>query len=128
MKIGDRAPDFSLPATGERTVTRADARLIYVFPAAFTPAAALDLSTLERRARDRSPIGVSVDSVWACQIFSASLGGLSFPLASDLKREWLGACGLVNDDGTARRAWIELKDDGTVSAFRTLGPDEPLPL
>jgi peroxiredoxin (alkyl hydroperoxide reductase subunit C) len=133
--VGKPAPDFSLPATGRDAVTLKDGehgRLLYVFPAAFTPAAALDLSTLELRAkeiRDRGfeIIGLSVDSVWANQIFSASLGGLSFPLAADLTRKTLEAYGLLNEDGTAVRALVVTNPDGTVKSFRTLKPDEPLP-
>lgn len=136
LEPGKSAPDFSLPATGEVTVTLKDGargRLIYVFPAAFTPAAALDLATLESRAdelrgRGLEPLGLSVDSVWANQIFSASLGGLSFPLAADLTRETLRAFGLMKEDGTAKRALVVTAPDGTVKSFRTLAPEEPLPL
>lgn len=136
LKVGKPAPDFSLPATGETTVTLKDGehgRLIYVFPAAFTLAAALDLATLERRAKEITArglaiIAISVDSVSANAIFSASLGGLSFPLACDLKRDTLKAFGLLKEDGTAERAIAVTAPDGKVTLFRRLKPDEALPL
>jgi peroxiredoxin len=57
----------------------------------------------------------SVDSPYALAVFQASLGGLPFPLGSDLGRQVSRAYGVLMDPpGIARRSMFVIDGDGVV--------------
>ncbi|HUY27829.1 MAG TPA: peroxiredoxin [Candidatus Binataceae bacterium] len=103
LRVGDRAPEFALPAHDGRTIALAELRgrkiLLWFFPAASTPGC----TTEGRGFRDHQSyydeneiqfLGVSFDTVEANAAFARS-NGFKFPLLSDLTRETAlayGAC------------------------------------
>jgi peroxiredoxin Q/BCP len=91
LSIGDAAPDFSLPATGGRTVSLAGLKgkpfVLYFYPRADTPGCTKEAcafqSGLPAFARlGVTVIGVSKDPIKALEKFAAKYQ-LEFPLASD---------------------------------------------
>lgn len=92
VRVGDRAPDFSLPDDSGAPVALADLRgkrpvLLAFYPKAFTPGCTTELSELRDQAamfegRGVQVFGVSVDGVAALREFRAQLR-LPFPLLSD---------------------------------------------
>lgn len=75
-------------------------------------------------------LGVSVDSVPCNEAWSASLGGVAYPLASDFwpHGEVAKKYGVLRDDGRSERALILIDPQGQVDHIRVYPPEElPLP-
>ena len=102
---GGPAPDFTLPATGGRTVSLATMRgrpfVLYFYPKADTPGCTKEAQAFQEALGEMSGMGLDVvglskDTVKAQDKFAEKYG-LTFPLASD-------------PDGTvveAYGAWVE---------------------
>ncbi len=137
---GDKAPDFSLPATGGRTVSLASLKgkpfVLYFYPRADTPgctkeACAFQDGLPEFSKLDVTVIGVSKDSMKALEKFAEKYS-LQFPLASDPEAEVINAYGawqeksmygkkymgierstvLVNAKGKVAKLWPKVKVAG----------------
>lgn len=92
-KVGDLAPDFTLPTHNEGNLNLAWYRgrknvLLAFFPAAWTPVCAShvpnyqqDMAAFDRL--DCQVLGISVDPLPTLMAWAKTLGGLSFPLMSD---------------------------------------------
>jgi peroxiredoxin Q/BCP len=105
LKVGDRAPEFTLPAHDGRIISSADLRgrklLLWFYPAASTPGC-----TVEGRGfRDHQSyydenqiqiLGVSFDSTEANAAFARN-NGFNYPLLSDTARETALAYGACSD-------------------------------
>ncbi len=105
LSEGQNAPDFTLPATGEREVSLAGLRgksfVLYFYPRADTPgctkeACGFQEALADFKGSDVTIIGVSKDSMKALEKFAAKYG-LEFPLASDPEVKTIDAYG----------AWVE---------------------
>jgi peroxiredoxin Q/BCP len=88
---GDSAPEFSMPATGGRTVSSADyagkAFVLYFYPKADTPGCTKEACAFQDSLPDFGSaglevIGVSPDKIKPIERFAAKYN-LTFPLASD---------------------------------------------
>ncbi len=137
---GDKAPDFSLPATGGRTVSLASLKgkpfVLYFYPRADTPgctkeACAFQDGLPEFSKLDVTVIGVSKDSMKALEKFAEKYS-LQFPLASDPEAEVINVYGawqeksmygkkymgierstvLVNAKGKVAKLWPKVKVAG----------------
>lgn len=131
LKVGDRAPEFSLPAHDGRMISSADLRgrkiLLWFYPAASTPGC-----TVEGRGfRDHQSyydenenqiLGVSFDTTEANAAFAHN-NEFGFPLLSDTARETAlayGACAdrkapapervsfLIDEDGRIARVYDQV--------------------
>ena len=102
---GEAAPDFSLPATGGRTVSLAGFKgkpfILYFYPKADTPGCTKEACAFQEASPKLEEVGldvvgVSPDKIKPIEKFAAKYG-LTFPLASD------------EDHAVAERygAWVE---------------------
>ncbi len=71
-------------------------------------------------------VGVSVDSVPCNEAWAKSLGGLTYPLASDFwpHGAMLKRYGVLRDDGMADRAVLVVGADGTLEFVNVYGAEE----
>lgn len=95
LKVGDPAPDFKLPCTtGEKSGEfqlsgyRGKNVVLAFYPFDFTPVCATEMPAFEAElgkfaGANAQVVGISTDSVPCHAAFQKSLGGLSYPLASD---------------------------------------------
>ena len=88
---GEPAPDFTLPASGGRTVSLGDMKgkpfILYFYPKADTPGCTKEAQAFQEALGEMSGLGLDViglskDTVKAQDKFAEKYG-LSFPLASD---------------------------------------------
>ena len=107
-KIGDAAPDFTLPSTvGDITLSEVstDSQIVLAFYIEDrTPGCARMLSALQGeyatiRELDAEVIAISADPLDSHAAFSESLGGCPFPLASDIDLKVAASYGAIADDG-----------------------------
>ena len=95
LSVGDVAPDFKVSQTtgeaqGEFQLSAQKGKNVVVvfYPADFTPVCTNELAVIQQNlakfsAAGAEVVGLSTDTVFSHQGFQKSLGGLSFPLATD---------------------------------------------
>jgi peroxiredoxin len=139
LKLGDMAPDFTLPATTGDKVTLSSFRgkqtvVLAFFPAAFTGGCTKEMQTYQLgidkfKGTDAAVFGVSEDNTPSQKEFATKLG-LAFPLLSDFATrkvaEEYGV--LIPEYGVANRVTFVVDKEGRISyieagkdAIATLG-------
>lgn len=120
--VGDRAPDFTLPGTGDRTYSLADflgSPIVLVFyPGDDTPVCTKQLNAynegLEQfRELDAQVVGISAQSVDSHVAF-AGKHGFDFPLLADTAKAVASAYGTLGPLGFPRRSVFIIDRDGIV--------------
>ncbi|MBV9735947.1 MAG: thioredoxin-dependent thiol peroxidase [Acidisphaera sp.] len=139
VQEGDQAPDFSMAASGGRTVSRAGMQgrpfVLYFYPKADTPGCTKQACAFQEALTELGTIGVEVigvskDKMPAIERF-ADKYGLKFPLASDQSgvaeafgtwveksmygRTYLGmerATFLIDRNGRVAHVWPKVKVPG----------------
>jgi peroxiredoxin Q/BCP len=114
LKIGDAAPDFTLPTNGGGTLSLSDYRgekvVLYFYPQDNTPTCtlqAIDFSgkAAEFKSAGAVVIGVSPDSAKSHDKFCAK-HDLSIPLVSDENHEAVNAYGVWREKKTFGRTYM----------------------
>jgi len=124
-RVGEPAPDFTLPSTGGSDVKLSGFRgaksvLLAFFPLAFTSVCTAELCDfnvdLEKFAgADSVILPISVDSVPTLKEFKSKLG-IGLDLLSDFKRDVCRAYGtLMEDKFYSRRAYFLIDRSGRVA-------------
>ena len=124
LKAGDRAPDFSAPATNGKTVQLSDFKgkwlVLYFFPKAFTPGCTAQACSLRDgmaslKGTDAVVLGVSLDELDIARKFKAE-NNLPFELLSDTKKDIAKAYGVLGimELFAIRRTFI-IAPDGTIA-------------
>jgi peroxiredoxin len=129
IRVGERAPEFSLPDTGRRAVKLSELRgrnvVLAFYPGAFTKVCQKEmcafrdmLASLERL--NAQVVGISVDSPWANAAFAAA-NRIEFLLLSDHTRAVSRQYGGVHEDfvglsgySVAKRAVFVVDREGIV--------------
>lgn len=124
LQVGDVAPDFELPASGNRTVKLSDFRgkknvLLAFYPFAFSPVCSLQLPGLQQSLNEfqnlnTEVLGISVDSKHSSTAFAEHLH-LDFPLISDFNKEATAAYGVLREGGFAERALFVIDKNGKIA-------------
>ncbi len=123
-RVGDPAPDFTLPSTAGADVTlswlRGESNVVLAFfPLAFTSVCTAELCDFTQDFSqfedvDAKVFGVSVDSVPALKAFQAK-HDIGIDLLSDFKREVCRSYGtLMEDTFFSRRAYVVIDKAGIV--------------
>ena len=130
LQVGDVAPDFELPASGNRTVRLSGFRgkknvLLAFYPFAFSPVCSLQLPGLQQNLREfqdlnTEVLGISVDSKHSSAAFAEHLH-LDFPLLSDFNKDVTSSYGVLREGGFAERALFVIDKDGIVR-HKHIGP------
>ncbi len=124
LQVGEIAPDFELPASGNRTVKLSDFHgrknvLLAFYPFAFSPVCSLQLPGLQEnlskfQALDTEVLGISVDSKHSSAAFAEHLR-LDFPLLSDFNKTVTTAYGVLREGGFAERALFVINKAGQIA-------------
>ncbi len=124
LQVGDVAPSFELPASGNRIVKLDEYRgkknvLLAFYPFAFSPVCSLQLPGLQQslgefQQLNTEVLGISVDSKHSSAAFAEHLH-LEFPLLSDFNKEVTAAYGVLRDGGFAERALFVIDREGKIA-------------
>jgi thioredoxin-dependent peroxiredoxin len=122
IDVGDRAPDFELSGTGDRTYRLGDFRgrwlVLAFYPGDFTPVCTRQFCSY-RDAADRldeldaEVIGISPQSLDSHERFRAKYG-LTVPLLADHDRAMIRAYGVLGPGGLVRRSIFIVDPQGIV--------------
>lgn len=128
LKVGDKAPDFSLQGSDGKTHKLSDslgkeAVVIAWFPKAFTGGCTKECQSLKAngeaiRKYQAAYYAASVDDSELNKKFAESLGA-DFPILSDPTKATAKAYGVLNDKGMATRWTHFIAKDGTIAAIDT---------
>lgn len=122
LGVGDAAPDFELPGTGDRTYTLAEFRgrpvVLVFYPGDDTPVCTKQLNSYNDDLSqfddlDAQVIGISAQDVDSHESFS-SKHGFNFPLLADTDKTIAGEYGTLGPIGFPRRSVFIIDADGVV--------------
>lgn len=151
LEAGQKAPDFTLPATGNETITlsalKGNPVVVYFYPKDDTPGCTTEAcnfrdNTDTMEENGVTVIGISKDSVKSHEKFKEKFQ-LNFPLASDEDGKTLEAYGvwveksmygkkymgveratfLIDANGVIARVWRDVKVTGHVDEVRQAALD-----
>jgi thioredoxin-dependent peroxiredoxin len=120
--VGDRAPDFTLPGTGDRHYSLSDylgRPIVLVFyPGDDTPVCTKQLNAYnddldQFEALDAQVIGISAQSVESKEAFSGK-HGFEFPLLADTDKEVAASYGTLGPIGFPRRSIFIIDREGII--------------
>lgn len=124
VAVGDRAPDFSLPALDGTRLQLSDYRgkhnvILSFVPAAFTPVCSgqwpgYNVLLEDFAEYDAVLIGITVDNRPSLVAWVDAMGGLGFPVLSDFYPHGGTAAqyGILRSDGTTERALFVVDKEG----------------
>jgi peroxiredoxin Q/BCP len=125
IEVGDRAPDFELAGTGDRTYSLSDFQgrwlVLAFYPGDFTPVCTRQFCSY-RDAADRldeldaEVLGISPQSLDSHRRFEARYG-LNVPLLADPERQTIRAYGVLGPGGLVRRS-IFIVDPAGIVRYR----------
>jgi peroxiredoxin Q/BCP len=131
VRVGDDAPDFSLPGTGDRTYTLKEYRgqpvVLVFYPGDNTPVCTEQLNTytsdIDKFAEVRAQVlAISPQSVESHEGFSCKQGGFGFPLLADEDKAIGTAYGIIGPVGFYRRSVFVIDAEGVIRyAHRAVG-------
>ena len=126
VKVGEPAPDFTLPALGGGRVTlsgyRGSRNVVLSFvPAAFTPVCSdqwpgYNIARELFEQHEALLLGITVDNIPSLYAWTRQMGELWFPVLSDF---WphgavADAYGLLRSDGVSERALVFIDKQGVI--------------
>ena len=141
IKIGDKAPNFTLRASDKSEVSLEDYRgknvVLLFFPLAFTGVCTTELCTMRDDMSKYEQLGaqvlaISVDSLFTLEKFKAE-NNYNFPLLSDFNKNVSRAYGSFYEEfvldmrGVSRRSAFVIDKEGTVQYAEVLESAGDLP-
>lgn len=124
VNVGEPAPDFTLPGTGEKgTYSLSDYRgqpvVLVFYPGDNTAVCTTQLNTYTSEASSFEEVGaqvlaISPQSVESHEKFSCKQGGFAFPLLADEDKAVGHAYGIVGPIGFYRRSTFVVDAEGVI--------------
>jgi peroxiredoxin (alkyl hydroperoxide reductase subunit C) len=126
LRVGDTAPDFTLPDQNGNKVTLSSFRgrknVVLVFhPLAFTSVCTVQMPGYSKERQsfeglDAQVLGLSVDSAPAHKAWAEQIGGIDYPLLADFwpHGEVAKKYGILRDEGYSERATFVIDKKGII--------------
>ncbi|MCP4569787.1 MAG: peroxiredoxin [FCB group bacterium] len=126
LKVGDKAPDFTLPSHLRTSITLSQFRgkktiVLAFYPLNWTPVCSGQIpgyhEVLDRfEALNTQVLAVSVDSIPSHKSWAYSMGGIDYPLLSDFwpHGEIATRYGVMTDAGHTERAIFVIDTEGII--------------
>lgn len=123
VSVGDKAPNFTLPGTGEREYSLSDylgkTVVLAFYPGDNTPVCTMQLNSYNReidefRDLDAEVLAISPQDVASHEKFSEKQGGFAFPLLADTAKSVGKEYGILGPLGFYRRSVFVVGPDGTL--------------
>ncbi|UCH10438.1 MAG: redoxin domain-containing protein [Fidelibacterota bacterium] len=124
LKVGDKAPAFSGVDFKDQTIALANHHgrknvFLVFYPKAFSSVCSVQLSSYNQhldgfKQRATEVIAISVDNAFSQQAFCDSLGGIEFPVLSDMTLDIARSYGVALPGGFANRAEFLIDQAGVI--------------
>ena len=126
LKVGDQAPDFTLPDQNGNKVTLSEYRdkknvVLLFHPLAFTSVCDVQMPSYSREREsidglNAQVLGISVDSVPAHRAWAEKLGGIDYPLLADFwpHGDVAQKYGILRPEGYSERATFVIDKQGII--------------
>lgn len=126
LKVGDKAPDFSLPSLSGETVALSQFKgkknvVISFVPAAWTPVCSeqwpgYNLTKNLFEQNDATIVGITTDNLPTLYAWTQQMGGVWFPVLSDFwpHGEVSGKYGVLRSGGISERALFVIDKQGII--------------
>ena len=122
VSVGDRAPDFTLPATGGASLSlsafRGQPVVLVFYPGDDTPVCTKQLNSYNNELSAFSDVGAQVLAISAQDVASheafADKHGFGFPLLADTDKAVAALYGTVGPLGFPRRSVFVIDANGTI--------------
>src|SRR5262245_16766552 len=123
VRVGDPAPDFTLPGTGGRSYSLSEYRgqpvVLVFYPGDATPVCTKQLNHYTTDIDKFDAVGarvlaISPQSVDSHEQFSADQGGFAFPLLADEDKSVGEAYGVIGPVGFYRRSCFVIDGEGVI--------------
>ena len=126
VKVGDRAPEFTLPSIAGRKVSLSQYRgrknvVLSFVPAAFTPVCSqqwpgYNISLDMFRKHDAVLLGITTDNIPSIHAWTTAMGGLDFQTLSDFwpHGKVASAYGILRSNGVTERALFVIDKQGVI--------------
>jgi len=104
-----KAPEFTLPSTLDRHISLSDYKgkyvMLFFYPKDFTPVCSTEVPKFNQmldkfKKLDAEIIGISVQDVESHKKWAKTLGGLDYPLLSDVDKKVSEQYGVLRPDGS----------------------------
>jgi peroxiredoxin (alkyl hydroperoxide reductase subunit C) len=130
VKVGDMAPDFTLPSVSGKQITLSQFRgkknvVISFVPAAWTPVCSdqwpgYNIANNLFDQNDAILLGITVDNIPTLYAWTKQMGRLWFPVLSDFWPHGAVAekYGVLRSDGVSERALFVIDKKGVISAIK----------
>ncbi len=123
VAVGDKAPDFTLPGTGDRSYSLSEYRghpvVLVFYPGDDSPVCTKQLNSYNNELDQFAEVGAQVLAISAQDIAShdkfAGKYGFRFPLLSDPDKTVAEAYGTVGPLGFPRRSVFVVNGDGVIT-------------
>ena len=130
LKVGEMAPDFSLPATTKEKISLTDYRrqknvVIAFYGMDFTPGWIKEIASWKEDYKRFEQTGaevlpISVDHINSHRVFAASMGTLPYPLLADWHKQTVKDYKVFNEKGgTAIRSVFVVNKAGIITYINT---------
>jgi peroxiredoxin len=138
LKVGDEAPDFTLPTAQGESFTLSDYRgkknvVLAFFPFAFSPTCSIQMPGCEAQLgrfdqHDTQVVGISMDGRYALSAWAAQYG-MSFPLLSDFYPQGrvTDLYGVRHERGMPERALLVIDKAGKIRSIEVHRPITEVP-
>lgn len=128
IKIGEPAPEFTLPSTDDKDISLSELRgkwvVLFFYPLDFTPVWSTEVPEFNRRLKEFEKLnavvlGVNTDSIPTHKAWIESLGGIDYPLLADYDKRVTKDYGVFYDQGggIALRGTFLIDPDGNLQQY-----------
>jgi len=107
--VEKKAPEFTLPSTFDRDISLSDYKgkyaVVFFYPKDFTPVCSTEVPKLNEmldkfKQLNAEVLGISVQDVQSHKKWAKELGGLNYPLLSDVDKKVSKQYGVLRPDGS----------------------------
>jgi len=137
LKVGDKAPDFTLADINQIKVSLSDYAgkknvLLVFYPLAFSPVCSAQIPSYQKiydrfEDLDTEVIAISIDSLFTHKAWADGLGGVSYPMLSDFwpHGQVADLYGVMREgEGFSERALIVVDKEGIIRYIDIVDPKE----
>jgi len=126
LKIGDKAPDFPLPANGDQEISLSDYKgqkvVLYFYPKDNTPGCTTESCDFRDHKKEFEGLNAQIIGISKCSVKKhdnfVAKQSLNFPLVSDEHGDVCRSTFVIDEQGNIEAIWRKVKVKGHVAEVK----------